>query len=218
MNYLNYARIAKYAYHDLIRMQGYTNHFIDVNGTQCHVMISADNQIVAFRGTEKSIDDIMTDLDIRVKRDKHNGFAEAYIRVQKEIECLLDPKKPVKFIGHSLGGALAIIAGAWFTGEDKQVITFGAPRVYTKDGAKLYEGSHITHRLENKCDPVPYLPPYSMGFRHVGMTLYLSNNSIVKDPLPIGPAWSLAWSRHSTKIKAHSIDSYIEKLNSFQYT
>ena len=217
MNWLRYAVLSKQAYGDKIDIAGYTSHFISMGSTQVHVLISDEETLVVFRGTEKNLEDILVDLNIKKEDGTHKGFNQAYLSVHAELKKLVDKDKPAKFIGHSLGGALAIKAGTFHIGSDKQIITFGAPRVFTKKYAKFYESCEITHRFENKCDPVPYLPPYSFGFRHVGKTLYLADKSLKMDPWSFGPFLAMYSASLQTKAKAHSIDSYIDKLRAFSY-
>lgn len=218
MDWLKYAKLAKKAYEDSIEIDGFQSHFISDGSTQLHVLKNGSENLVIFRGTELNFEDILTDLDMRKQDGKHEGFTKAYLSICHQLYNIIEKNVPVTFIGHSLGGALAIIAGSFHVGSQKQVITFGAPRVFSKKAAKFYSACETTHRFENKCDPVPYLPPYSFNFRHVGMTLYLAKHSVIKDPWAFGPFMAMTLASKKEKISGHSIDSYIEKLQSFQYT
>jgi len=64
------------------------------------------------------------------------------------------PKNKWIFTGHSLGGALAMLAASYWPPE--QVHTFGCPRVGNSGFVKTVLCK--VHRYENWDDPVPYLP------------------------------------------------------------
>lgn len=112
-----------------------------------------DYLVVAIRGTEE-VEDVLTDLEavhtelgpegggLPVKKygEVHQGFNEAAFRHRfyKNIENVVKmalkkhPKKKVYFTGHSLGGALSTIMGAYMATRMKKrditVINFGSPR------------------------------------------------------------------------------------------
>jgi len=139
--------------------------------TQAFFAIRASDKMVvlAFRGTEKNITDIRTDLKTTkinfVDSDDsfavHEGFYEAFKSVENKIlKHLKDLDKGyVLYItGHSLGGALALIATK-FLGSDSlgACYTFGGPRVAT-----LHLSNKIKtpiYRVVNAADIVPHLPP-----------------------------------------------------------
>ncbi len=87
------------------------------------------------------------------------------------------------FTGHSLGGALAILAAAMARGWNLPVAgvcTFGQPRVGNRVFAAWFQrntggwslGSR-TWRFVHAADPVPWLPPWLMGYRHAGNEYFL---------------------------------------------
>jgi hypothetical protein len=174
-------------------------------------LTQSNELIVAFRGT-KSVSDVLT--DVRVDKDKctdicytpfylkqkmqytnndpmvHAGFHEMYglmkYAVIEVVETYLkgDHKKEIIFTGHSLGGAVSILAtSCMFYGCDKLHnnnddtsvknvkifnITFGSPKVGNYDFSTVYnklvsrEYIHSCHYFHNS-DPVPCLPILS-GF------------------------------------------------------
>ena len=108
--------------------------------TQAFVASSQDLVVVAFRGTEVEADnpaDILTDAQVskqeldwfdEIYRDRrrpraHHGFAEALDAVWNDLWSALmalgtaNPGRPVWFVGHSLGGALAVLAAVRYAIE-----------------------------------------------------------------------------------------------------
>lgn len=95
-------------------------------------------------------------------RRVHKGFHEAFNDAQPDIENLLEREDvselPLFVTGHSLGGAVAVMA-TWYFARDKLAAcyTFGAPRVGNhefNDGFKT-----PIYRVVNAFDPVPMVPP-----------------------------------------------------------
>lgn len=211
---LRFARYSSYSYSDEMPfIDGHDVTFIEnkKTDTQCYVLSNHRQQIVVFRGTEASISntkDIITDLDCRIIRGTHAGFMEAYESVSEDINKALKPHKHTVFTGHSLGGALAKVAGARYRSSYKLIVTFGAPRVFSKKTAIEFESYHgdCVVRFENTLDPIPYMPLERMGFFHIGNSHKL------------GSWWSAIFPSVFSKIglgksaNAHSIDTYIKNL------
>ena len=127
--------------------------------------------IIAFRGTEpKKPADIKADLHaepieigLETKRCKvHTGFYKAFKAVEDAIKEELNKPDlqdiPLYIAGHSLGGALAIIATYCLERDSLAACyTFGAPRV-----GNLAFGQSLkapVYRVVNASDLVPRLPP-----------------------------------------------------------
>ena len=120
--------------------------------------------ILAFRGTEASFGDIKTDLNARFiyrgKQKIHNGFLKAFQVVESQIRSALreHPEHKLYITGHSLGGALAIVAAHEINSDALAACyTFGSPRV-----GNLEFGEDIKapiYRLVNAADLVPRVPP-----------------------------------------------------------
>ncbi len=82
------------------------------------------------------------------------------------------------FIGHSFGGALALLAAARFHQQYPQhqnkisVFTFGQPRV---EGSLPTELSNKVYRFIHPNDPIPYIFPESLGYKHIGIAYHLAD-------------------------------------------
>lgn len=120
--------------------------------------------VLSFRGTEAVPDDIKTDLNARFyTRDGvkvHDGFHRAFLQVEpdirKAIQLLSDYK--IYITGHSLGGALALVATrALNTDNMAACYTFGSPRV----GSIEFDSAIKVpiYRVVNAADAVPRVPP-----------------------------------------------------------
>jgi triacylglycerol lipase len=146
--------------------------------------------ILVFRGTEKTLKDIKTDVKATLKTveygdDKsvkiHSGYHEQFISLENEIKATLasdDLRDHQLFItGHSLGGALAITATKFLASDSTGACyTFGSPPV----GTNKFDEDIKTpiYRIINYVDIVPRLPnPYVVGLLQLsgwGMEFILS--------------------------------------------
>ena len=142
--------------------------------------------VVSFAGTDPVVAaNWVTDFDIRIGPEGlHRGFADAIDVVWEElVAAVARSRKPVVVVGHSLGGALAVIA-AWRLGGGgpsapciARVVTFGAPRAGNEAFAASYRQRSLwdrTLRLHHGSDIVPFVPPAAAGalaYRHVGSVL-----------------------------------------------
>ncbi len=162
--------------------------------TQGFVVGDRGKIIVAFRGSEKKLRDWQTNFSFaREKWTKakplgavHDGFADAFYRIRPQllerIEALRDRNQPVWFTGHSLGGALAVMAATTLELHDEKVrfaglYTFGQPRVGDFAFARTFN-RHFRNRawrIVNNNDVVPRVPLESMGFSHAGQLKYFDH-------------------------------------------
>ncbi len=167
----------------------------NINNTEAFMAEAADFVVVSFRGTS-SRRDRATDFDFRTKKIAipghplpvcvHRGFYDAYKRVEDELRedllKLTPADKPIYFTGHSLGGALAIVATAAVgISEDAAkaqtlrtladriaaVYSFGAPRVGDSNFDNIVKAPH--YRVVNRFDLITLTPPnWLLGYRHTG--------------------------------------------------
>ena len=142
------------------------------NGTQAFLAMRETNEmaILAFRGTEiarlnlEAIIDIFTDLDARFYEEEngtkiHKGFNRSFENVKEKISESL--KKigniPVYITGHSLGGALALVATHSFNADNiAACYTFGSPKVGNDEFDDMIKVP--IYRVVNDVDLVPFLP------------------------------------------------------------
>ncbi len=140
----------------------------NTNGTQAFLASSRAYQInvLSFRGTEAEIQDIKADLKattIEVDGHKiHSGFYQAFSGVKEDIERELEALKgngyPLYITGHSLGGALALLATKFLAADSMGACyTFGSPRVASSEFGDAIKTP--IYRLVNAADLVPRVPP-----------------------------------------------------------
>ncbi len=117
----------------------------------------------------------------------HRGFQAMYVsmrgRLQEDLTAILNPDNSQRlfFCGHSLGGALAVLAvrdlfgaGKLKTNSKAGIITYGSPRI--GDGIFAAEVESMVsnyHRFEVPGDPVTRLPLERHGYRHAGQAISL---------------------------------------------
>jgi len=174
------------------------------NNTQYLFAANKDCVILAFRGTEPSqLADWLTDLKaewvacpwlngVRI----HKGFLDAleceWAHILEQLKVQV-PGKALWITGHSLGGALALLATHRLLCNQPDLlvqglITYGQPRcgdaAFVEDAGRRLAGR--CWRSINSRDIVPRVPPYAADFRHCGSVLYLDDlGRLTIDP----PLW-----------------------------
>jgi triacylglycerol lipase len=151
--------------------------------------------IIAFAGSDPlKIEDWITDFDAAPSPDDvHTGFREAIANVWPEIKRMIDARpmseQPLFFTGHSLGGALAIVAAERALSEAKvgatAVYTFGSPRTGGPGFFANYLPSlaNSTYRLVDGTDVVPTVPPpLANTYLHVGQMIQCRTDGIFVEP------------------------------------
>lgn len=209
-------------------------------GTAGYIVEGSDIIVVAFRGTQDELD-WKTNVNARFVvlqggTRVHTGFFQAYWPIRDAmfdvIRAVIKAKpRPVYITGHSLGGALALMATAELANDEDATVrdciaacyTFGCPRAgdasfdtYVK--APLY-------RITNGVDIVPAIPPALLGYRHVGDTRYfgkLGLPPVRRSPTVAQKAWrtfwgAVAWIRTGTlaNIADHGMEVYVGKLDAW---
>ena len=146
--------------------------------TQGFVARQEDAVFVSFRGTEPiNIDDWLSDVNFHQRKLHasvpglvHGGFALA---LEEVMQPMLDAVTELSgggrtrlfMTGHSLGGALAVLAAAllrFAAGRNvTAVYTYGQPRVGDLEFSSAFDGilGNVTFRYVNYLDIVPHVPP-----------------------------------------------------------
>ena len=136
-------------------------------------------------------------------------------------------EKPIYSTGHSLGGALALIASAALGGTSglgdriAAVYTFGAPRVGQSNFLEIIvKAPH--YRVINSGDVVPLVPPnWLLGYVHTGTPVLLKkdlNKPIRRSPRAsaiVGTVLSIflrPFTRQLLFLAAHDSSLYVANL------
>lgn len=150
----------------------------DVNGATGYILHGDDTLVFVFRGTD-SVHDMLVDLDIlRVPNSVlqghvHKGFLQTYKDVDSIVGAALEGvgKRRVWYVGHSAGGALALLAAMHYADVGVHgVFTFGQPRLLDSLAASTVDrtlGSSYC-RFAASDDLVTKVPP---GFWHTGVLI-----------------------------------------------
>lgn len=120
----------------------------------------------------------------------HTGFYTSWLHTRQEILVHLTeaidkyPSYTLTLVGHSLGGAVAALAGLDLLarGWDPHVTTFGEPRVGNKPLMAYIDARFHTnhtasskfHRITHANDPVPLLPPSEWGYSMHSTEFFIS--------------------------------------------
>jgi hypothetical protein len=153
---------------------------------------------VTFAGSDPGkIEDWVTDFDAMPSATGlHTGFEKTVETVWPAIETAIKKREATEqalfFTGHSLGGALAILAAARAAAEfgiqPTVVYTYGSPR---NGGTEFFDTytpllGDSTFRLINGTDIVPTVPPpLSGGYRHVGHAIQCRTDGTFDAQTPI---------------------------------
>lgn len=220
----------------------------DSTSTNLIVMSNANSIIIIFRGSETKgglrnakKDWLLTDAKCKMyKVDTfnnsyvHEGFWNSYRSIEdtllKTIALHNPNDKKIFITGHSLGGALSVLAAANLYQHNIKpygVYIFANPRVGTDLFADFYNSLHIpTYRYVNENDLVPMLPPIKAfhrvncpspekdcgKYQHVGITYNISKDSITANDEEMkvpNKTYKLG------KIKRHDVGEYCSRM--YQY-
>ncbi|KAK7202291.1 lipase [Novymonas esmeraldas] len=203
------------------------------------VDVTRQQIIIAFRGT-RSITNWLQNLkyfrtpllntSCGGKCLVHRGFYHTFLslmpQVQVTVAKLIDahPGYRVLVTGHSLGGALAMLAAVhiqdWFNNltipqKAVRLYSFGAPRVGNTDftmwaSVLLSEGPH--YRITHRRDPVPHLPPSFFGFLHEPTEVFYSTDDNSSVHVCQDNATS-EWKGCSNSVWAVSIGDHLKYLS-----
>lgn len=142
--------------------------FHQLTRTRGFLGIGKGHAVLAFRGTNPlTLPNWLTDVVVKlVERDHytgrvHRGFSSALHRSWNRLEHHLEHvrDRPLFLTGHSMGGALAVLAACRLAKDGlapTATYTFGAPRVGDRSFCAGYKLP--TYRVVNRLDLVPELP------------------------------------------------------------
>ena len=202
IHWLNAAYIAQAAYQTtekmtaVLKTQGYeVEKSRQIEGFSVGYILATNHQsrqhILAVRGTA-NVENIMVDAAFVLVPDKltsikiHQGFLLSARDIYHSVKDEITPGYTINTIGHSLGGAAAVILAMMFDSQGfpiGEVITFGQPKVTNISGSRNFEHLNIT-RLVTPKDIVPLIPPLDPMdmmnlsiFWHQGIEVVLYQNN-----------------------------------------
>jgi|GEM_PF-2055559 hypothetical protein len=114
--------------------------------------------------------------DENTEVDMHSGFLSV---VNEFLGSEIDQIKkdvPISMTGHSMGGAVAVLAGMILERmgyQIKKIVTFGQPRVTDRQGADIFRSVLPITRVMHTTDIVPHIPPRFIGYSHLGEVIRL---------------------------------------------
>ena len=178
-------------------------------GDLCAFVVSTrEFYLLVFRGT-KIPQDWLTDLRCDSARfesvfpgvpaigEIHAGFGGCLAGEIGQIAAWMahkDPSKPLIITGHSLGGALAAITGAYFEVKSLPapklscIYTFGQPRIGLHDFCTSYsqilKGKLV--RFVNQQDVVPRVPFNGLNYGDAGTMIHFDSTGT---PVKESPEW-----------------------------
>ncbi len=221
--------------------------FNQATGTHARITAYEDCTVIAFRGTA-SLRDWITDAEFPLrslpgtKGRVHAGFWQAVESVLGAIQArvgggattggtVVCDGKPMVLTGHSLGGALAVLAAFRLANLGypvRAVYTFGQPRVGDRAFAEAYAArlGARTFRAVNQNDVVPRVPGVLLGYHHAGVEAFINvTGRLVLNPSLAGHLVSDALGLYrayrrleDVLITDHFVDRYVAALREAQRT
>lgn len=156
---------------DLLGKSGYTTAKLQqIPGLDVSYILATDDaskhHIIAVRGTA-NIKNVIVDSAFILVPDEisgidiHQGFLLSSRDIYQQIQPLIKSGYTIDTIGHSLGGAAALILAMMLDSQGYpvgKVITFGQPKVTNISGSRKFKHLNIK-RLVTAKDMVPLVPP-----------------------------------------------------------
>lgn len=158
---------------------------------RCFVASTPRYIIVVFRGTNpKDYKDWLVDVKFRKTGHElggkvHYGFNKSFDEIEEQLGKVLSRfgvnTIPVWFTGHSLGGAMALLAAAKFRENIGGIYTYGQPRVGNKKFARAFSEKIPLRRVHRVVyqewtrlkDGVVHIPASIQGFVHIPLSYWL---------------------------------------------
>jgi len=186
--------------------------FFDIKDTQFYIVDMPVKKVVSFRGTSSASDAVddaraylveFEGLNVKVHKGFYDQFKDAWPLLRDHLSRT--PKnREIHFVGHSLGGALATLAGLLavqaFGFQNVHVCTFGSPKVGDLNFARLFNATiENSARYVNRDDAVTYAPWFF--FVHVNGEIKLGQKRADLRSIYFG------------RIKDHYLASYVTSIN-----
>lgn len=202
--------------------------YFENDGAEAYIIKNSEEFVLSFRGTQVTqMSDIVADLKAgKTISDSggkvHIGFNDEVNKLWSDIMSNIFEHIPVDknfhITGHSLGAAMATIAASRLQEKITTLVTFGSPRVGTKEFVESIQVDH--YRVQNNNDDVVKVPPYLLGYRHHGENVYLNYQGEIRKKGIWGRVQDMILSRllgwkfkkHFKGITDHLMDNYISKL------
>ena len=173
--------------------------------------------VIAFRGTEKKVSDWLTDANCVTRSEGsgkvHTGFWRAMAEnqdpstgdtIEEKIRRIIIDEAaavPLFITGHSLGGALALLATKLVAPDvDGACYTFGGPRVANYE--YFSEVKTPVYRVVNSSDIVPRVPPGA--WLEMGLMVIR------------GLAWALGFAPPVVSL-LNKLEERLDKLNGYRH-
>jgi len=151
--------------------QGYKlEQFTQLEGYSVGYVIATNDvtrqHVIAVRGTS-NVENVIVDAAFVLVPDKitgidiHQGFLLSARDIYQQILSEINPDYTINTIGHSLGGATALIIAMMLDAQGYsvgEVITFGQPKVTNISGSRTFKHLNVK-RLVTAKDIVPLVPP-----------------------------------------------------------
>lgn len=139
-----------------------------------------DSQYIIFTGSYDIKDWTENAEFVKVERDGmgklHNGIADHFDELKKEVLKRINPGKKLYIGGHSLGGSLGAICALYLHNKGfkiESVYTFGMPRTGNKEWKNRFDDTKIEHyRVVNAKDVVTTIP--KLFYWHVGKEIHIN--------------------------------------------
>jgi triacylglycerol lipase len=224
---------------DTLAEHGYATEFINAPGTDTQLFIAHNDStvVLAFRGTEKFKDWLINagiDFKVTVHGRVHRGFDSALASVWSQITSTLTKvqqnAQSLWITGHSLGGALAVLAAARFSLDLEQDIyknvnglyTFGQPRIGDRSFVKALDDEIKPRyfRFVNDNDLVPRVPERLNQYQEGGTIRFFDAKGELHDDVSfwftflerIKGSYQQKLDAIPSNIEHHFIDKYIANI------